>query len=289
MKKISLLVPLVALLCLTKINAQNSNLKNDTQISKTNKNINITSKESEFQHSNKDWNQITRVCKKVGNITYYFPIEVSIERRNTAIKECQNSITENLEIIQEKEFSNEMDVEFINSREEMLKYTGIGAQGMAFPDRDTFFTLLKDEGSPIKHEMMHMITMYKWGTPTQTSTWMNEGLATYSGGTCSEYSLSEVYKYFIQSKKIISMDQLATNFYGNPEMIAYTQSAFVCKFLIAQYGLEKFKLLWKEGYDEMQTIYGFTNKQLETNLVEYVNKKHPIHIEFDWEEFNKGC
>jgi len=68
------------------------------------------------------------------------------------------------------------------------------------------------------------------------------------------------------------MDNLAQNFYGNPEMIAYTQSAFVCKFLIDNYEIEKFILLWKNGFDKMQSIYGFDNEQLETSLAEYVNQ-----------------
>ncbi len=237
----------------------------------------------------KEWTKVTRENKIVDNITYYFSSQVDISRRNSAIEECQNSIVENLKLIKETEFTNEMNIEFLESREEMKKYTGMGAQGMAFPDRNTFFTLLKDKGSPIKHEMMHMITMYKWGTPPETSTWMNEGLATYSGGSCSKYSLSEIYKYFIQSEKLISMDNLADNFYGNPEMIAYTQSAFVSKFLIENHGMEKFKLLWKNGFDKMQAIYGFNSEQLETNLAEFVNQKHPRDIEFDWEEYNKGC
>jgi len=236
-----------------------------------------------------EWSKITRESKKIDNITYYFSSDIDINRRNSAIKECQNSITENLEVINETEFANEMDIEFVESRKQMLKYTGMRAQGMAFPDRNTFFTLLKDKGSPIKHEMMHMITMYKWGNPPETSTWMNEGLATYAGGTCSEYSLSEIYKYFIQSEKVIAMNNLADNFYGNPDMIAYTQSAFICKYLIDNYGLEKFKLLWKKGFNELQSIYGFNNKQLEINLSEFVNKKHPNEIEFNWEKFNEGC
>lgn len=236
-----------------------------------------------------EWSKITRESKKIDNITYYFSSEIDINRRNSAIKECQNSITQNLEIINETDFTNEMDIEFLESRKQMLKYTGMGAQGMAFPDRNTFFTLLKDKGSPIKHEMMHMITMYKWGTSPETSTWMNEGLATYAGGTCSEHSLSEIYKYFIQSEKLIAMNNLADNFYGNPDMIAYTQSAFICKYLIDNYGLEKFKLLWKKGFNELKSIYGFNNEQLEIDLSEFVNKKHPTEIEFNWQKFNEGC
>jgi len=105
---------------------------------------------------------------------------------------------------------------------------------------------------------------------------MNEGLATYASGTCSEYSLSEIYKYFIQSEKVIAMNNLADNFKGNPDMIAYTQSAFVCKYLIDNYGLEKFKLLWKGGFDMLQSIYGFNKEQLEINLLEFINEKTSI-------------
>ncbi|GGG97464.1 hypothetical protein GCM10011416_14340 [Polaribacter pacificus] len=238
---------------------------------------------------NEEWTKVTRESKTVDNITYYFSSTIDLSRRSLAIQECQNSIIENLKLINETDFTNKMDIEFVESRNKMLKYTGMGAQGMAFPERNTFFTLLKDEGSPIKHEMMHMITMYKWGTPPESSTWMNEGLATYSGGNCSNYSLSEIYNYFIQSKKVIPMNNLADNFYGNPEMIAYHQSAFVCKFLIDNYGLDKFKLLWQKGFNELYTVYGFSAKQLEMNLLKFVKEKHTTDIEFNWEKFNEGC
>ena len=244
---------------------------------------------SSKSEKNEEWTEITREKKTIDNITYYFSSKIDISRRNLAIEECQNSIAENLMLIKETDFTNEMDIEFVESEKEMLKYGGMAAQGLAFPDRNTFFTLLKDKGSPIKHEMMHMITMYKWGIPPETSTWMNEGIATYAGGTCTKYSLLEIYKYFIQSDKVISMNNLADDFYGNPDLIAYTQSAFVCKFLIDNYGIEKFKLLWNNGFTEFHSIYGFSKEQLEMNLLEFVNEKHPSEIEFNWEEFNKGC
>jgi hypothetical protein len=238
---------------------------------------------------NNEWSKIIRESKTIDNITYYFPSEIDINKRNAAIKECQISITQNLELINETDFTNEMDVEFVESRKKMLKYAGMEAQGLAFPNRNTFFTVLNDDGSPIKHEMMHMITMYKWGIPPATSTWMNEGLATYSSSVCIEYTLSEIYKYLLQSEKLIAMNTLADNFYGNPEMVTYFQSAFICKYLIDNYGLEKFKLLWKNGLNELQSIYGFNKEQLEINLSEFVNKKHPTEIEFNWEKFNEGC
>lgn len=239
--------------------------------------------------NDENWTKIVTETKTVNNITYYFSSEVEIPRRNLAIEECQKAIEENLKLIEETEFNTKMDIEFLKSRKEMLKYGGMAAQGLAYPNRDVFFTLLKDKGSPIKHEMVHMITMYKWGTPPYSNTWMNEGLATYSGGTCFKYSLEDIYKYFIQSNKLISMDKLSEDFYENPDMIAYTQSAFICKFLIDNYGISKFKELWKSGYEKLNEIYGFDSKTLENTLKDYINKKYPKDINFDWEEFNKGC
>jgi len=239
--------------------------------------------------NDENWTKIITETKTINNITYYFPSEVEISRRNLAIEECQKSIEENLKLIGETEFNNKMDIEFVKSRNEMLKYTGMGAQGMAFPDRNTFFTLLKDKDSPIKHEMMHMITMYKWGTPPNSSTWMNEGLAIYSGGNCFENSLEEIYKYLVQSNKVISMEKLSEDFYENPDVIAYTQSAFISKYLIDNYGIFKFSELWKNGYEKLNDIYGFDSKTLENNLKDYINKKYQKDINFDWEKFNKGC
>jgi hypothetical protein len=244
---------------------------------------------SQKNTNDETWNKIVTETKTINNITYIFPSEVEIQRRNLAIEECQNAIEENLKLIEEKEFNNKMDIEFLKSRKEMLKYGGMAAQGLAYPDRDVFFTLLKDKGSPIKHEMMHMITMYKWGTPDSSLTWMNEGLATYSGGICFDYSLEEIYKYFIQSNKLISIDKLSEDFYANPDMIAYTQSAFICKFLIDNYGISKFKELWKSEYKNLNEIYGFDSMILENTLKDYINKKYPKDINFDWEKFNKGC
>jgi len=251
-------------------------------------NDNKVSKKNEIGKD--EWTKITTEKKTIKNITYFFPSEIDFKRRNSAIKECQQSIEENLKLIEETKFDNKFDIEILRSREEMLKYGGMAAQGLALPESDVMFTLLKDgKNSPIKHELMHMITMYKWGNPSISSTWMNEGLATYSAGTCFEYSLEEIYKYFIQSEKLISTEKLATDFYGNPDMIAYTQSAFICKFLIDNYGISKFKKLWKSGYGKFKEIYGFDSKTLENTITEFINKKYPKDINFDWEKFNKGC
>ena len=126
-----------------------------------------------------------------------------------------------------------MDIEFLNSRLEMQKYTGLAAQGRAMNQSNAMFSLLK-ENAPIRHELLHMIATYKWGNSVDF--WIDEGLATYSGGTCSNYSLEEIYQYYIQSEKLILIDKLITDdFLKQNDIIAYTQSACLVKYLLQNY------------------------------------------------------
>uniref|UniRef100_UPI0040488DFC hypothetical protein n=1 Tax=Flavobacterium sp. TaxID=239 RepID=UPI0040488DFC len=59
-----------------------------------------------------EWTKVITETKTVNNITYFFSSDVNIQRRNAAIEECQNSIEENLKLIEEAEFNNKMDIEF---------------------------------------------------------------------------------------------------------------------------------------------------------------------------------
>ena len=239
--------------------------------------------------SNDGWKEVKREYKTVNNMTYYFPSEVSLAERQIAIDNCEKYIDENLKLIGETEFTTPMDIEFLNSRKEMLKYSGLSVQGTGFTERNTIFLIHKAKNSPLKHELMHMISMYKWKDTPDSTHWMNEGLATYAGGACDRYSLEEIYKYLLQSKKLLPIKLLTDDFYNQNDMITYTQSAFVCKYLIQNYGMEKFIKLWKGGFPVFKQVYGIQYEEMEGKIEKDINLKFPKAIEFDWEEFNKGC
>jgi hypothetical protein len=38
-------------------------------------------------------------------------------------------------------------------------------------------------------------------------------------------------------------------------MIAYHQSAYMVQYLLEKYGVEKFKQLWQNGYNDFKNIY----------------------------------
>jgi hypothetical protein len=235
------------------------------------------------------WKSAITKSKTINNITYYFPSDVSSNNRKEYIMMCQNAIKENLKLLKETTFENKMDIQFLHSRTEMKNRTGMAAQGMAMFEQNTFYSILRMKNSPVAHEMNHMIAFYKYGMPHEN--WIAEGLGTLAGGTCSNYSLEEIYQYYLQSNKLIPMDIIVNDFWkkGNNDIITYTQSAFIVKYLLDNYGHEKFKTLWADGFEKFNSIYGFEFKDLETKIKTELKLKYPKEIPFNWEEFNKGC
>lgn len=244
---------------------------------------------SMLKGQNYDWKQQTINYVKVDSITYYFPSNISIEDRVKIIDDCKKDIKANLMILNEKEYNKAIDVVFVNTRKEILRYTGQQGRGVAYYFRNAVFSLTNQNDSPIKHEMMHMMSAELWGIPANSSLWIYEGIATLSGGYCSNYTLDEVYQYYLQSGKVIGIDSLAHNFRNYNDVITYTESAFLTKYLMDNYGYDKLKKLWAKGLESFKEIYGFSVNGLEEKLVSEFKIKYPKKIAFDWEEFNKGC
>ena len=233
--------------------------------------------------------QAVRYKKQVNNIAYYFPSLIDSIQKQKLINKCEISIRDNLKLINEKSFTDSIDIEFLGSRKEMLKYTGMAASGMAFPERKTMFSLVNLKEAPIKHVLQHLITMLKWGEPHQTSIWMNEGLATFSENNCNDYNVEQIYCYLISNNLQIPIDSLTRNFYGQSEMIAYHQSAFFVQFMLDKYGIVKFRELWKNGFDRFQIIYGLPFSQIQTLINETAKNHYPKTPSINWNEFKKGC
>jgi Peptidase MA superfamily len=235
--------------------------------------------------SNKDKEPVT----PRENINYSFPGSITNMQRNILIQKCTKAIEENLLVIKEIRFTDTIDIKFVKDREEMRQYTGMGAAGMALPEIKTMYCLADENAAPIKHELMHMITMLKWGEPHPSSTWMNEGLAAFAENNCNDYNDEQIYRFFSNKGMLLSMDSLSTNFYGQPEMISYHQCGYMVQFLLQQYGVQKFKLLWQKGLAAFDNIYGNSFADVYLILDKSAATNYPIAPEINWEVFKKGC
>lgn len=246
-----------------------------------------------------DWQIETTVTKQINNLYFTFPSEgYAYENRDVLVEKSLLAIKENCQLINDTSFTEFTRIRFVTSKEKMLLHAGYYVNALANIDTRSIHMKVTNENNsqenniinpPIKHEMMHIVSITAWGTPGAGNNWLNEGLATYSENNCSGYSVSEMYRYFLEEKMLSSLESLAYQFYQTEEMISYHQSAYVVEYLISNYGLPKFEALWKDGFSNMENIYGFTSSQLEANINKYVLEIHPKSPKIDWETLRKGC
>jgi hypothetical protein len=228
-----------------------------------------------------------------GNISFVFPPRgYAHDHRQQFIQKCLDGIRHDLPIINLHEFTDTFTIRFLESRQEMKEYTGNPASGITMLEPRKIIYLLaneKEEGAPIDHELMHMISLAEWGYPDRTSLWMNEGLAAFSQNICNGYNDEQIYRYFAGSHMLLPIDSLVNQFYLEPEMIAYHQSAFLVQYLLKQYSVEKFRNLWQQGFNSFQPIYGVTFSDVVRDIDITAKRDYPTAPDIVWKKFSEGC
>jgi hypothetical protein len=240
---------------------------------------------------NAGWKKDTQVFKTIKNVNFNFPDSgFAFNNKEDLIKESFDALKIDSQLIGLKEFYDTIFIRFLRSRIDMFPLTATKASGNAYPHISTLYVVANEnQKPPIKHELMHLIAMLKWDYPTGTSTWMNEGLATYAENNCSGFNVAELYRYFMENDKLISMDLLASDFYKQPEMIAYHQSAYIVEYLLSNYTIDQFKQLWIGGFEKFEEIYGVPYTTVKIDLENKIMEKYLTVPKIDFEKFKKGC
>ena len=235
-----------------------------------------------------------RVTATVGNIYFTFPSKgYAYDNRDKLVEECLEAIKSNIALIKLHNYTDTISIQFLVSREEMKKYTGMTPSGIALVEPKILYVVAngdpKEVKPPIKHELMHMIAMTTWGYPGQDSNWMNEGLAALAENNCNGYNDEQIYRYLQDSNRLISTDILTTNFYKQPEMVAYHQAAYIVQYLLNKYGVQKLKDLWTQGFAAFEKIYSIPFSQVETDINTTAKQDYPSAPPINWNSFQVGC
>lgn len=234
------------------------------------------------------------LTKRVGNVSFIFPSKgYAYDNRNKLVEECLDAIKSNIDLIKLHEYTDTISVQFLTSRQEMKKYTGMTPSGIALVQPKILYVVAngdpKEVRPPIKHELMHMISMTTWGYPGQDSNWMNEGLAALAENNCNGYNDEQIYRYLLDKDMLISTDDLTISFYKQPEMVAYHQAAYMVQYLLNKYGVEKFKDLWIQGFAAFEKIYSIPFSRVKTDINTTATRDYPSAPPINWNTFQIGC
>jgi hypothetical protein len=240
------------------------------------------------------WEVDKQLKKTVGNISFTFPSKgYAYDNRNKLVDECLQAIKSDNALIKLHDYTDTISIQFLTSRQEMKKYTGMTPSGIALVQPKILYVVAngdpKEVKPPIKHELMHMISITTWGYPRQDSNWMNEGLAALAENNCNGYNVEQIYRYLLERNMLISMDNLTTSFYKQPEMVAYHQAAYIVQYLLNKYGVEKFKDLWTQGFAAFEKIYSVPFSQVKTDISITAKQEYPSVPQINWNAFQVGC
>ncbi|WP_036382716.1 peptidase MA family metallohydrolase [Muricauda sp. MAR_2010_75] len=238
------------------------------------------------------WIKETKVSKLIKNVNFVFPESgYAFDYKEDFIKKALEAIEHNKNILQKNEFNDTIYVRVMSSRDEMFIYTGTRAGGNAYPYWSTVNIVLNEDETdpPIKHELMHLMAMLDWDYARSNIVWVNEGIATYAANNCNGYNVAEIYRYLLAEDKLISMEDLSADFYGQSEMVGYHQSGYIVQYLLENYSLKKFERLWTDGFERFEEIYGVSYQKMKNDLEETLVEKYPEAPKIDWEKFSKGC
>jgi hypothetical protein len=228
-----------------------------------------------------------------GNISFVFPSRgYAYKHRQQLIQECLDGVKYDLGILNLQAFTDTFTIRFLDSRQEMKRYVGNPSSGVAIPRPFRIVYMVfseKEEGAPIKHELMHMICLVDWGDPDPTSLWMNEGLAAFSQNSCNGFTDEQIYRYFAANRMLLPIDSLANAFYQEPEMITYHQAGWMVGYLLKHYGVGKLRDLWQQGLFHFNAICGTSFSHMEADIKAAAERDYPKAPEIDWTSFSVGC
>lgn len=207
--------------------------------------------------------------------------------------ELDDAYSRNLSVLGVNSYDRGINLVLLDSPEQMRDITGIMAQGgVALVGHDLAFLPYGTKRRPqFRHELFHLMVNATWGL--YTSRMLNEGLAVYADNQCSfDNPLYGFAAYAQQHQKLLPLQNLVSDFDGEArksDVLAYLQSAAVCKYLYEKYGIEKFRRLWVGGFEQFGAIYGMPITQLEKEWLDFI-RTVPAPAPLDWDYLMKnGC
>ncbi|WP_108821341.1 hypothetical protein [Dysgonomonas sp. Marseille-P4361] len=234
------------------------------------------------------------MSKEVDSIQFIISLDIDVGKGDEIVEKTKAYIAQNLELINESGLESSMHLVLVDSREEVEKVLGGKQAGLAqFNAEEKIHSIVAVYNdlfpSALKHELMHAISIEKWGKQSPDLLWVAEGLAVFAAPEaeeCTGYTLEERYVYLLQQNKLWDVNHLFTSSWTRTE---YTQAGYIVKYLIEKFGIKKLKKLWQTGMKDFEEIYGLNFEEIINNINENLYQRYPNQMELDWDTFNEDC
>ena len=165
-----------------------------------------------------------------------------------------------LRLIQKKDFPDRIHVFLVDSKPRMKDLMGSTPYGGAIAKIRVVFAVVNATNNGCStHEFCHVIAGATWGKPER---WIDEGFASYSDERWRNRDV--IVAELARQGRLLPLKTLAKDFLRHPDDLTYHESASFLGFVIERYGWDKFKAIWRGGYQSIPKVLGRSMSELET-------------------------
>jgi len=210
---------------------------------------------------------------------YFAADGFAASRLNDLRVELDDALNRGRELLDVENFGRGIQVLLLNSVDEMEVISGMRVNGgVALIGHDLMLLPYHPGRRPqLRHELFHLLSHQAWGvTPSRL---LNEGMAVYADNNCLvENPVYSINVHLMDSGRLLPLEALVHDFDQQArrnDVIAYLQSAGICKYLYETYGITKFRALWTAGFDDFEKIYGMTSAAFEQEWLAHIRRVIP--------------
>jgi hypothetical protein len=212
-------------------------------------------------------------------VIFYYENGSTADKNIEEIKKITlNDIKKLLAIIHVENYDGQLTYFLVESRKRMKELIGHEINAGAIPRQNAVYAVYGEVKAIGMHEFNHIIVHNTWGNPSNK--WMSEGFAVYSDDEWGSYDLHSLSKYFLDKNKIILLNDLFGRFDSYEERITYPQAGSFVKYIIENYGSDKFRELWSKGDDAISEVYNKSIYVLEKEWLEEIKKSNSAGIDY---------
>jgi hypothetical protein len=225
------------------------------------------------------------------NTIYFQKNSFASKHRVMLLSSLETSISTVLDLLDETEYTNNLNVVYLETRGEMEAIIGKPYSGFANWSADCIFLVVNPEWRSFeRHEFAHIVTMGLWGRPNPTSGWMIEGIPVYCDGWCQDYSVLQIANFLLKAKELPELNVLIHEYFNLGEIRAGISSASFVGFILNKYGPDKLKELWRNGSDRIEEILDDSLSNIEKHWIEYIKQSVQKDSNIDYEAIKQhGC
>jgi len=233
-------------------------------------------------------NRYEWVTVETTNTRIHFPRGTFAEANQTAIRErAEESRNTVLRRLAKPDYSEILDLFYVDSREDMAVLTGTPVTGYAYFDDSAVVLVFNETWRAFeRHELTHVVTLGTWPEPAGMA--VVEGLATYVDGECGGYPNGRVIRAIQEKEGLIPLETLAGDFRGQRDLTAYLQAAATIEFMVRKEDPEVIRLLWDQGLQFAPSLLEISTGDFERDFREWLSSAfEPIPAKA-WEAISGG-